>query len=85
LTENSLHSLSHDVQSSIASSNSRITYIHTFMYAVPFLITCFCTASRKSASAMPAVFAPVEKSVFDAGPVNSVVCLSKAFVTQWSA
>ena len=33
------------VQSSIASSNSRMTYIHTFMYAVPFL-----TASTRAAS-----------------------------------
>ena len=32
-------------QSSIASSNSRITYIHTFMYAVPFW-----TASIRAAS-----------------------------------
>ena len=33
------------VQSSIASSNSRTAYIHTFMYAVPFL-----TASMRAAS-----------------------------------
>ena len=32
------------MQSSIASSNSRMTYIHTFMYAVPFL-----TASTRAA------------------------------------
>ena len=33
------------MQSSIASSNSRTAYIHTFMYAVPFL-----TASRRAIS-----------------------------------
>ena len=33
------------VQSSIASSNSRMTYIHTFIYAVPFW-----TASTRAAS-----------------------------------
>ena len=66
-----MHELS---QSSIASSNSRITYIHTFMYAVPFLITC----TRMASSA-------TEKSVFDAGPVNAVLVPSSAAVTQWSA
>ena len=40
-----MHSLVHVAQSSIASSNSRIVYIHTFMYAVPFL-----TASIRAAS-----------------------------------
>ena len=45
MSENSLHSLVHVEQSSIASSNSRIAYIHTFMYALPFL-----TASTRAAS-----------------------------------
>jgi hypothetical protein len=45
LSENALHSLVHVWQSSIASSNSRTAYIHTFMYAEPFL-----TASTRASS-----------------------------------
>ena len=39
------HESEHVSQSSIASSNSRIAYIHTFMYAEPFF-----TASTRAAS-----------------------------------
>ena len=35
------------MQSSIASSNSRITYIHTFMYAAPFFTACLRAASPR--------------------------------------
>ena len=45
MVECSLQLLVQLVQSSIASSNSRTAYIHTFMYAVPFL-----TASMRAAS-----------------------------------
>ena len=48
MVECSLQLLVQLVQSSIASSNSRTAYIHTFMYAVPFL-----TASTRASLCMP--------------------------------
>jgi len=75
LTENSLHSLSHDVQSSIASSNSRITYIHTFMYAVPF----FTASMRAAASSVSKLLGPILPLV------KLIAVPSSAAVTHLSA
>ena len=56
-------------QSSMASSNSRIAYIHACMYAVPFL-----TASLRAASAA----SPKLKSRLAGAPKNKTVPSSAA-------
>ena len=75
MLECSLQLLVQLVQSSIASSNSRMTYIHTFMYAVPFL-----TASMRAASPS------AEKAFGPCLPLEKVMSApSSAAVTHLSA